>query len=127
MFSPETRVLDMMALLDSYAVEIRKNERVYFRSPVCFLQLDRGQGWPVALGAEVDLTVSIELVQFEPDDSDYFPRRSYSTRWPFYVVDPLAIRIRVTDQWSEYHFSPGNIYKDRRDMRRDMRRAQEGL
>jgi len=120
LFSPESRLNDIMALLDSYAVEAWKDGLVYFRAPLHFCKL-RESAPPKTIESvqdsfpTIDKTLDVRLIQYEPPIDDDFLEgiRERYTRWPFYVQDPLRIMLYVGDQWWDYIFSPGRTYQDR--------------
>ncbi len=115
-FSPESRLSDIRALLDSYAVELWKDGLLYRRCPIHSCDMYEGQGMlkEFSLPA-IDYRIDVRMCTFEPPAKDFLAGiRERRTRWPFFVEYPLSIVFWVADQWWQYGFTPGKQYEDRR-------------
>ena len=115
--SAEATLSDSRALLDSYAVELRKDGVVMFCGPLHFCEMTetgRETSWDVRLGP--DPSLDLRLVRYEPPAEDDFLEgiRERATRWPFYVHEPLIICLSVDEQWWQWTFTPGKVYEERR-------------
>ena len=99
---------DVVALAQSYALEIRKDGRVQFRGPLYHFSVgpDRTKG-PLRF-AQIDLSLEAVLLLANAP-SEEWP----NVRVPFFVNDPAGVVILVGDQWWQYDFSPGKTYGDR--------------
>ena len=95
---------DVVALAQSYALEIRKDGRV----PLYHFSVgpDRTKG-PLRF-AQIDLSLEAVLLLANAP-SEEWP----NVRVPFFVNDPAGVVILVGDQWWQYDFSPGKTYGDR--------------
>jgi hypothetical protein len=114
-FSPESHLSDIRALMDSYAVEVFNQSRLYIRCPLHHCGLDEGQSFSSNLFPAINWALEVRLCQWNPPVKDFLERiRERNTRWPFFVEYPLTIRLRIGDQWWEYAFSPGKTYEERR-------------
>jgi len=108
-FSPDSKLSDLIALLDSYSVEVHTEKGLsLLRCPVYMLypslvMLDSGFGFaePVALKL---------CSHQEPDDES---GRMLKTRWPFFVDQPLSVQFALGNQWWQYDFNPGKTYQER--------------
>jgi hypothetical protein len=110
-FSPESKYSDVCAILDSYAVELNVLGRTQFRADLHCCGLDEGQGWSNDSTADIDTTLELRMIRYQPSPEMCF--REIATRWPFYVEAPLNIRFRFGDQWWVYGFTPGKAYGNR--------------
>lgn len=115
LFLPESRLSDIRALLDSYAVEVWKDGLEYLRMPLTFCgsrMLDPPHISTVeTLFPAVDKKINLRLVQYEPPLMD--DDRERATRWPFYVDNTLTVMLFLGDQWWEYIFSTDKTYQNR--------------
>lgn len=121
-YSPESKLADIRALLDSYAVELSKGQSIYLRAPLHFLeyggeppQLATEQNWE-KLFTPIDSSLKLRMIQYEPPDGDddfLAGIRERATRWPFYVHQPLSVMFAYGEQWWEYRFTPGKTYEVR--------------
>lgn len=123
-FSPDSKLSDIRALLDSYAIGIKVNGLTYLRAPLHFCVL----GVPPTLGTStpgssiqgpiLDKTAKVEMVRYEPPDPDedfLHGIRERHTRWPFHVEYPLSVQFFLSsDLWWEFKFIPGETYEERK-------------
>jgi hypothetical protein len=121
-WSPESRLSDIYATLDSYAVEIVKDNLVYRRCPLHAVELYE----PLDSSPKIDFkTFTIPAMDFKtevrmirfglpPGETDYLSHRERKPRWPFFVEHPIRIMFLLADQWWDYRFTPGKKYEDRR-------------
>ncbi len=116
--SSSSQLVDLRALLDSYAVEVWENGLLYFRTPLHFCRWGAMEPPPLEsleFFPAINPGIDVRLVRYEPPvgDEDFLaPIRVRCTRWPFYVEHPLEICLIVGDQWWSYKFSPGEKYEE---------------
>lgn len=115
-FSPMSRLGDIRALLDSYGVEVWMEGLLYLRAPLHFCELASGEAAASGLAfPAVDKKIDLRLCRFEPPAEDFLEGiRERSTRWPFFVNDPLEVVLYLGDQWWVYKFTPSRFYEERR-------------
>lgn len=119
----ENRIGDVMAFLDSYAVEVWKKGKVYLRAPVvqcsydAFCAFDNNGN----LNPQIDWSLDLRLVPYGPPDVGDEQARDAKNRWPFFVEYPFRICFAIGDQWWEFGFTPGKVYQERRMDREKMR------
>jgi len=108
---------DVVALYDSYAVEVKKDGLVLLRIPLWMCDnRDRAENTPEGLSfnTKVDFSLSLSLVQYAPPfNEEPGVTRKSKTRWPFYTDAPLEVLPQLGDQWQQYTFTPGRRYRDR--------------
>jgi hypothetical protein len=118
-FSPESRLSDIRALLDSYAIEVNVNGLTYLRAPLHFCKLgipaipeSKTHGYLV--GPVLDNTAEVKMIRYEPPNEDFLHGiRERNTRWLFYVEYPLSVQFLLSsDLWWEFKFIPGEVYKE---------------
>lgn len=124
-FSPDAKLSDIRALLDSYAIELSKNGQVYLRCPLHFLEYGTEEPQPITEAAlskilgPIDTSLKLSMIRFEPpvgDDDFLNGIRERTTRWPFHVEQPLSVCFTFDEQWWEYKFSPGKTYMERESL-----------
>lgn len=111
--SAESKLADIRALLDSYAIELWHDGLVLFRGPLHLCEMSgdgHGITWDTPL--TVDSSLDLRLIQYEPptEDDSLGGVRERNTRWPFYVDAPLVICLSLGSQWWQYTFKPGKRY-----------------
>ena len=121
-YSSESKLADIRALLDSYAVELSKGKSVYLRSPLHFLEYGGEPPQQVSqqalekLFTPIDTSLTLRMIRYEPPsgDEDFLNGiRERNTRWPFYVHQPLSVMFALGEQWWEWKFSPDKTYTER--------------
>lgn len=113
--SPECRLADLLALLDSYMVEVWHGGILVRRCPISRIAF--GTPLPsqavaepgLALDIQIDPTIDIRLAEYIPVGGETVGNH----RWPFYVREPLTIKFTLGDQWWQFSFSPGKTCGDR--------------
>lgn len=115
---------DLCAFLDSYAVEISRNDKVFLRMPVAFLEYPL----PVAFGQggwawesfrstaqpTIDKSVTMRLLH-GPINTDPESERGDHFRHPFFVGDAFSVSFGFAEQFWQFDFSTNKIYGDRVD------------
>lgn len=112
---PSSQLSDIRALLDSYAVEVKKNNQTYLRAPIFMVDMPgplESQPRGTDLFPAIDKTITLRLCRFEPAPEDRQHQRPY-TRWPFFVEHPLTILFTLEAQFWQFYFSPGRQYEER--------------
>lgn len=126
--SPQSHLADVMALMDSYAVELSDRNHIYGRMPLIYCE---GTGI-LKFGAstlieEFRATISPEftspddlslrLIQYSPPPRDNYDREkgepAASTRWPFYVTAQLELELAYEKKWWKFVFTPEKLYTER--------------
>ena len=116
-YSPESKLDDIRSLMDSYALEVWKGGLLFIAAPLHWCKYGDQPMKPFdGTFPAIDTAVELRLVRWEPPQRDDILEgiRERQTRWPFFVNSPMAIKFALADQWWEYHFSPGKMYKNRR-------------
>lgn len=106
LLSPESRLSDIDALLDTYGVEIRKDGDVVFLSPLWRCSMYEGAP---EINGEINWSLKISLVPLAPRPIP----SGREPRWPFFVESPLTVVLACGNQWVQYNFSSGKHYIDR--------------
>jgi len=118
MFSGPSRLTDIIALMDSYGIELWQRGLLFLRAPLPWCEYVEYGAAPRFDGTipAIDDAIEIRLVRFEPPtEGDVLEGiRERQTRWPFFVESPLEIWLATGDQWWCYQFSPGKTYEERR-------------
>jgi hypothetical protein len=117
--SPSSKLTDIEALLDSYAVVLSRDTKALQSGPLSQLEMTGGIGAraePVRamtaedLNSEIDPALDLCIIQCAPLAEE---NRESKARWPFFVESELHVVFSVGDQWWQYDFSPGKTYTDR--------------
>lgn len=108
-------VNDLVAMIDTYALEVWKNDRLILRAPLhCFkIGPDPAKIADVIGFPSIEPSLNVDLVI-----TDFPPNKDSKARVPFFVRDPASVHIQICDQWWEYQFAPSKSYRDRRLPRR---------
>jgi hypothetical protein len=111
---------DVMAFLDSYAVEVWKEGKVYLRAPVAQCGYNPLCAFGGNLNPQIDWSLDLRLVPYGPPDAGDGQVHNTKNRWPFFVEHPFRIFFAIGDQWWQFHFTPGKTYQERRVNLEDM-------
>lgn len=120
----DSRRDDLCAFLDSYAVELTMNSKVFLRMPVAFLE----SPLPVAFGQggwewesfrcttrpAIDKSVTMKLLH-GPINTDPESERGDHFRNPFFVGDAFSVSLGFAEQFWQFDFSTEKTYGDRLD------------
>lgn len=113
-FSPESSVGDIKAFMDTYGVHVLKDGTTVLRGPLW--NLTHGTGL-YKQETESEINRSLEIRLFHCDVTQVEDHRlsqiRLCPRWPFYVYNPLTAVFYIKDQWWQYNFTPGKLYKER--------------
>lgn len=116
--SPQSRLSDVRALMDSYGIELVKDRRVLVCAPLhwCAYEPDEEYDpWNSPFPPVIDKTIEVRLIRYQPPVDDFLQgiRERTIRCWPFFVESPLEICFSFRDQWWLYKFSPGKVYQER--------------
>ena len=100
---------DVIAMAQSYALEVRKDGRIVLRAPLNHFKIgpypSRLADGPII--SVVDESLDVHLLILDTPEEDTKARN------PFFVNDPAKALITMGDQWWQYGFSPQKFYADR--------------
>lgn len=115
--SPESRLSDVLALLDSYAAELTDRGRVVLCVPLHMLDYNPDAAdWDMPVPPTIDETLELRMIRYQPapEPEDFLTGiRQRVTRWPFHVEQPLVAEFVLGAQWWQFKFSPGKTYQER--------------
>jgi len=113
-FAPQSRLDDIHALMDSYALEWWKDGLLILCAPLHWCAYEPDEEQDIWHMSGPPRSVEIRLVRFEPPpEGDILEGiRERNTRWPFFVNEPVEIWLSLRDQWWLYKFSPGKFYEE---------------
>lgn len=116
--SPSSKVSDIEALFDSYAVILSRKGQELQAGPL-WQQIQQIGGIGASqepiepftseqLRPHIDHALELRMVQYEPPVEE-----TRVARWPFWVESKLQVCFTFGDQWWQYDFSPGKTYTER--------------
>lgn len=106
-WSPESRLADITAALESYAVQVKKDGLVYQQGPLYWCERIEVNMKECPFFPVVDRKIELSLIRWAS------PEFNRGHRWPFFVDEPLELCFTLGDQWWSYKFTPGKTYEER--------------
>jgi hypothetical protein len=104
-FSPESQVSDIVAFVESYAVEVYRATQLQLRVPLTMLGL-KGFGSVPTETPAIDITLRVALI------GNCMRKGRVPRRWPFSVDSEMIVLVFVGEQWWRFGFEPRKEYRD---------------
>ncbi len=115
--SPQTKLSDIEALLNNYAVELIRDATVQQRGPLWHCASKGGIRYGQDVDNVLDAFSEAAALDFDPTLSVRMLRLGScppeKARWPFFVESELQVMFSIGYQWWKFVFSPGKTYTER--------------